>query len=333
MWFNQLMGFEEISRDYVHGNISLEGNRIKSKFNGKSFQAGKLEIPALEALRKRVDLKVFAGKLKLSQVVANVQELHCDLENEGALFQAASQFNLLEMIDPDISPEKGVDIYDRDRTQGPACAVACGAGTIYRNYFAPLNGQIGQTVYDQVDCLELIGEALGNEDHQLWEMKNGYALMSLEGILNINKQISQFDEQSREALKGKLKIGIQWDTEVTLEERGHLVSQAYCSALPVAYSLIESWYWASFARVILEATYEATLWAALANFEKTGNKTVFLTLVGGGAFGNRMEWILESLMIALKKFQDTNLDVRIVSYGKSDDAVAKLIDEFMNDSY
>jgi len=61
--------------------------------------------------------------------------LHCDIENTNALFQAASQFNLLEMIVPHISPEQGVDRYENDFTQGPACAIACGAGTIYRNYF------------------------------------------------------------------------------------------------------------------------------------------------------------------------------------------------------
>ena len=69
-----------------------------------------------------------------------------------------------------------------------------------------------------------------------------------------------------------------------------------------------------FARLILEATYEATLCAALLNASKTGNNTVFLTLVGGGVFGNETDWILGSLQRALDLYQQAALDVAIVSY-------------------
>ncbi|MCK5683507.1 hypothetical protein KAJ27_05280 [bacterium] len=51
------------------------------------------------------------------------------------MFQVASQFNLLEMVSPGVTPEEGVGRYEHDHTQGPACAIACGVGTIYRNYF------------------------------------------------------------------------------------------------------------------------------------------------------------------------------------------------------
>jgi hypothetical protein len=63
----------------------------------------------------------------------------------SALFQVASQFNALEMVAPNITPEDGVTRYQHDRTQGPACAIAAGAATIYRNYFVPVAGGIGQT--------------------------------------------------------------------------------------------------------------------------------------------------------------------------------------------
>jgi hypothetical protein len=42
------------------------------------------------------------------------------------------------------SPEQGIDIHEHDHTQGPACAIAAGAGTIYRNYFARVNGPNGE---------------------------------------------------------------------------------------------------------------------------------------------------------------------------------------------
>ena len=48
-----------------------------------------------------------------------------------------------------------------DRSQGPACAIACGAATIYRNYFAPLDGRPGQIEMRQFDGLRDVGTALG----------------------------------------------------------------------------------------------------------------------------------------------------------------------------
>jgi len=92
------------------------------------------------------------------------------------------------MVAPSYTPEDGIDIYERDATQGPACAIACGAGTIYRNYFAEVNGQVGQSEDNQIDCLADLGEALGNIDEQLWTMRNGYALASADGLREITER-------------------------------------------------------------------------------------------------------------------------------------------------
>jgi hypothetical protein len=231
------------------------------------------------------------------------------------------------MVNPSVTPEQGIDRYEFDYTQGPACAISCGAGTIYRNYFAEVNGQIGQTANNQIDCLDLIGKALENDILNLWKMQNGYALINQNGLLAINKKISNLTEAGRENLKEKLKTGIQWNTEVTKSYIKHKVSQIYCSALPVAYSHIESFYWESFARVILEATYESTLYAGALNMENNNSNKVFLTMVGGGAFGNEEYWILESLQKAIRKFKNVPLDIRIVSHGRSNPNLMKYINE------
>lgn len=331
MWFEKLVGFKEVSWNNVRENLFVDGPNLVSKIDGRSFKYGSLEVPTLGELKNKCSgLNSVEGKINVREIVGDIQELHCSESNENALFQAASQFNLLEMVGPEVTPERGVDGYERDYTQGPACAIACGAGTIYRNYFAPVNGEEGQTKLNQIDCLELIGESLNNEELQLWKMRNGYALVCQEGLLNINAQLSKLSEIEREELKGRLKIGLQWNTEVTLSESKHTVSQAYCSALPVAYSHLDSFYWESFALVILEATYEATLYAALLNYEKTGCNKVYLTLVGGGAFGNEFAWIFESLEKTIKKFENTALDVIIVSYSGSNSRVSKLIEDVMN---
>lgn len=329
MWFEDLMGFEEVSPENVRANIYIEGTKMFSKVNNASYEFGTLEVTKLLDLRIQSEgLIGFSGTLKVSEVIGDVQKMHCLQENENALFQAASQFNLLEMVGPGVTPEQGVGGYQYDRTQGPACAIACGAGTIYRNYFVPVHGKTGQSVNNQIDCLDALGKGLGNEKGELWKMTNGYALSSQEGLLLLNKHLSKIPNEEREQLKGLLKIGIQWNTEVTLSISKQLVSQAYCSALPVAYSHLDFYYWEYFARLVLEATYEATLYAGLINYEQTGCKKVFLTLVGGGAFGNETHWIIESIERSLLKFKSTPLDVRIVSYGSSTKAVKDLVARF-----
>ena len=142
------------------------------------------------------------------------------------------------------------------------CAIAAGAGTIYRNYFAPVNGLIGQTEANQIDCLADMGIALGNSGGRLWEMRNGYALASYGGLRELGERIQRSTESQLDELRRLLRIGVQWNAQVTLDGCRHTVSQTYCSALPVAYCDHPATLWAGFAGLVLEASYEATLCAA-----------------------------------------------------------------------
>ena len=328
MWFETLTGFHEEFPEQVRANLTLEGHKLKSHVNGRVLVCGELETPSLAELRERVHSRELqTGRLSVREVVANVQHLHLDEANATSLFQVASQFNLLEMASPSETPEQGVGIYEHDRTQGPACAVAAGAGTIYRNYFARVNEQIGQSATNQIDCLADIGAALGNSESRLWEMKNGYAIASERGLDEISKRLGASSESELDELRGLLRIGIQWDTQVTLNDSGHLVSQAYCSALPVAYTPSAPSVWEPFARLILEASYEATICAAILNTSRNGNNRLFLTLLGGGVFGNATNWITGAIQRALVLYKQTSLDVALVSYGSSKEEVRQLVNQ------
>ena len=329
MWFGTLMGFQEESGDQVRANIEIRGDQMVSVVNQRSLTQGRLETPSLAELRAQADShERSGGKLRVAEVVDDVQRLHRDPANAGALFQVASQFNLLEMVSPSVTPEHGVDGYERDRTQGPACAIAAGAGTIYRNYFAVVGGQIGQSAERQIDCLADVGELLGNADERLWRMQNGYALASEDGLAEISDRLESSGNAERDALRQSLRIGVQWDTEVTLGDAGHLVTQVYSSAVPVAYSTHASHLWAPFARLVLEASYEAALSAARINAANTGNRRVFLTLLGGGAFGNEDDWIFSAVERSLHLARQSELDVAIVSYGRSRPRVRELARTF-----
>ena len=151
-WFEKLTGFCETSYDDTKTKLEVDGSRLQSMVNGKSYGIGELELVSLQALRERVkSAGGLPGRLKVSMVTGDVRQMHQSRENAGALFQVASQFNLLEMTGPEVTPEHGVTRYQHDRTQGPACAIAAGAATIYRNYFAPVNGSDGQTARRQFD--------------------------------------------------------------------------------------------------------------------------------------------------------------------------------------
>ena len=330
MWFESLTGFREESPEQVREHIHVEGEAMTSRVNGRVMVCGRLETPSLAELRAQVaECGVTAkGKLQFTEVVADVQRLHQNPNHANALFQVASQFNLLEMTGPGVTPEAGVDRYENDFTQGPACAIAAGAGTIYRNYFAPIAGQIGQSSENQLDCLSDLGTALGNIDGRLWSMRNGYALASEEGLARISAVLSSLRESERDRLRGLLRVGLQLGTEVTLGDSRHLVNQLFGSALPVSYCPHPPEAWAEFAQLVLEASYEAVLSAAIVHQARTGNRQVFLTQIGGGAFGNRKEWIHAAMHRALRLFESHDLAVAVVSRSRPDPSLAPLLESW-----
>ena len=156
-------------------------------------------------------------------------------------------------------------------------------------------------------------------------MQNGYALASAEGLEIVSAIIARSGEAGVDTLRSKLRIGVQWEAAVTLGGGGNIVTQAFCSAVPVAYSQVFADLWEPLARLILEASYEATFHTALLNRERTGSSKLFLTLLGGGAFGNRFEWIIDAIGRSLALMGESGLDVKIVSYGGSVPEVRELL--------
>ncbi len=200
---------------------------------------------------------------------------------------------------------------------------AAGAATIYCNYFASLGGSYGQTSERQLDGLADLGEALGSALKKpvgaLWSMQNGYALCTRVGLDAIAEHLGALQPEQIDILRGKLRIGIHRDVEVTdaQEEHRPLVSQAFCSALPVAYTRsVPRPHWQVFASSILQAAYEATMSAAVLNAQRGASNVVLLTQLGGGAFGNHDDWIHAAMRRALEMMSGFELDVRLVSYGR-----------------
>lgn len=62
------------------------------------------------------------------------------------------------------------------------------------------------------------------------------------------------------------------------------------------------------------------------NAERTGNRQVYLTLLGGGAFGNDSDRSNAAIERAARLFASTDLDIFIVSYRASNSDVQRMID-------
>ena len=215
-WFERLMGFKEATGpagyEATRSRLEVDGRQLRSRVNGRGFGIGELELVSLRNLRQRAErADPVAGRRRLRIVQGEVGKMHGLPEYSGAVFQVASQFNLLEMIGPSVTPEDGVARYEHDRTQGPACAIAAGAATIYRNYFAPVGDAIGQTRDRQIDGFADLGAAitreLGKAEAELWSMWNGYAMFTRSGLDAMSSHVASLEEDDLDGLRQRLVNG------------------------------------------------------------------------------------------------------------------------------
>jgi hypothetical protein len=332
-WFEQLFGFREGSYADTRSMFTVEGPTLRSLANARAFAVGRFSTPSLGALRQRTQ-GALPGRVRVThEAIGDVLELHARPANRGALFQVASQLNCLEFAHPNARPEDGVTHYATDPTQGPACSLAAAAATVYRNYFAPVRGIAGQTHDRQLDTLDELAAVLGRPG-AYWDVRNGYTWSDEARLGRLRKAFARHD---REALLGLVKIGVHTDVQVTFARRfveptepAH-VSQAFCSALSCGYTAVGLSHWEPLATLVLDAAYEATLRAAvldaLEGQRTPPPKRVWLTFLGGGAFGNRTEWIGDALGRALARLEGTDLDVRIGHYRTIDEGMVQRVEQ------
>lgn len=332
-WFEQLFGFRETSYAGTRCMFAVEGPTLRSLANDRAFAIGSFSTPSLAQLRRRTH-GALPGRLQVTHdAIGDVLELHARPDNRGALFQVASQLNCLEFAEPSAVPERGVTDYSTDPTQGPACSLAAAAATVYRNYFAPVRGIAGQTHDRQLDTLDELAEVLGRPG-AYWDVRNGYTWSDEARLWRLGEALARHD---REALLGAVKIGLHADVGVTFARRfveptePTRVSQAFCSAISCGYTTVALHHWEPLATLVLDAAYEATLRAAVLDAlelpEGPQPKRVWLTFLGGGAFGNHAEWIAGAIGRALARLEGTALDVHVGHYRAIDVDMVRRVDQ------
>jgi hypothetical protein len=239
--------------------------------------------------------------------------------------------------------------------------------------------QIGQTATHQLNLFQDLLSALSlssteeaavgtisgdggkrHYDHDLIVIRNGYTLSNDDKLQRLNQQIASYcTTKSREALLDLVCIGLHshveipwhppppgnrkhrtWQVLLPRNNRHH-VTQAYCSALSCGYSGGSLDFWAPMAQLVLDAQYEAVLWAAiLEQAQNKGSGKVYLTFLGGGVFGNRTEWIEGAIARACVEVKhrivdfmvanNTTLNVYVCHYGtRVDTEVVARIDRLI----
>lgn len=323
-WFYELFGFDEMEHD-VYEKLVIKENKLTSLVNNKSYDIGQFECVNIRDLWEDnyQNPKMIKNSLIVTTETGDISEIMNRSENKNAVFQVASQFNCLEMSGPSIIPEDGVTRYANDRTQGPCCAISAGPATVYRNYFAPVTEkegfQTGQSNDKQIcnidDLLNVICKI--DDDNIIrrdFNTQNGYTITTD----NCLKKMNPIILKNYKMLSGYIKVGIHSNIQVTCKNWGkeirtdndHYVHQVFCSAPSVSYSNNDIKLWEPFARLILNATYEA---AFLATINLCSTK-LFLTRVGGGVFGCCNSWIDDAIVRACKIFKHYPIQVILVDY-------------------
>jgi hypothetical protein len=332
-WFEDAFGLAEAGYDATRARFRVERSPVdatrctlRDVVSGRAHPVGSFEVLSSGELRERLRLRRMArtpgdtralGALTLTHLTSDVRRLLLDPENAGAVFQVASQFNALEMTGPEVRPEDGITRYVWDRTQGPVCSMCCPAATLFRNYFC-MPGGAGQGASDggQLDLLAGVEEVLGAG---WWRTKNGYAMPTRRGAMREVGQRLDADAELAERVRRAVRVAVHWDATVTdgSDTAPHQVCQVFTSAMPIAYTADTTTVaeWRSVACVALDGLYDATLAAAALLAERRGRRVrVFLTAVGGGAFGTPLEWVAEAAQRALDAYAGAPLDVVFVHY-------------------
>lgn len=344
-FFEAVMGITEKDfKDSIHQasfidtwDKALVNTKTKEKYNYGLFS----QIP-LSTFQKQIKKTLSASKKSTFNIIegsedptgswfrdkVDVAALQANPTNNTAVFQIASNFNGLEAGG---DPKAGVMIYLDPGffVQGETAAISAAPGLIYRLYYykrpvaqANFKEKTGQLKY-QVNFLENLPQEFAIP------IQNGYPY-------NIPlQQYSALNSQELSTIAGNVKIGFQDGIQVTnglskLKNQypnaigetdwapvptkpKQLISQVFSAAINIPNPDNQENY-KNVARMLLQASYEGTLKSSY--FYK--KKKVFLTMIGGGVFNNKLSWIGEAIKNAMHDFIDNgDMEINLVIYNSA----------------
>jgi hypothetical protein len=264
---------------------------------GRSFAAGNFAVRSIDSLTRQAHAQRDAGhRARLFGLVGtdpatDIGALQATA-SPASLFQVASQFNCLEAPDAMVVP---VEAYFRDPTQGPRASISAFPGTLLRHYAAPAadGTRFVQSAQRQ---LNLLAEAL---PERVGRVNSGYLMTQhIADLREAAESLEHHFERIAVGVHDELDVcfGHSWDGEVIGAPR---IAQVFTSTLALGYSegLDDATTASRICVQLLRAAYLGTLLSAAA----LRKRTVVLTLIGGGVFGNAHPMIAEAIAWALEK--------------------------------
>jgi hypothetical protein len=269
----------------------------------RAWDAGTFEVFSIRTLRQRAAAKregqarlwVLDGISPATDIGA--LQAHADSDTT---FQVASQFNCLEAAAPRVTAVKN---YLSDPTQGPRAAISAFPATLLRHYAAP--GADGGRFVQTHDGrqIELLAQVCGG----FARVENGYLMAqnvsAPERLLSILE--ARFDDICVGVHDGvEVVLGYDWAGAVPGPPSPR-ITQVFTSTMAAAHYGQLSAIHEELCRHLLRAAYLGTLLAARA----CGRRRVVLTLIGGGAFGNPMPLIWDSILWAIDQLEAGDMDI------------------------
>lgn len=348
-WFNSVYGFKE-TVDLVKQNFEVvEQNgyvELTSKVNQRKFNAGNFQVKSSDRSSYQLSESPGGGKLhiihghgkasKCYQLV-DVLSMQSIPEWDGATYLAASNFNCLEFVSSLQDAASGVTNYYADPTQGPYAALACCSAAVYRNYFVPHNGNIGQ-ISSEINLLSRTPISVVHGYAQIPSKRKS----EVSRTRSLGQKFKDFfgfkkkEAGSEEGDKMKIfwgdpniwQVGIHKNCEVTLTRgpngtfcmapKGRIAHHVYAAAFNFATDVVLNDSTIEIAKELLKAEYRATIFSAWENSiqynDKRGSKKLSLTLLGGGVFRNPLEVICNAILANLDLIVESGLDVYITCF-------------------
>lgn len=228
--------------------------------------------------------------------VAYLQALR---ENNGAMFQAASNFNGIEAVSEKSWPDRDTFLTDyiNDNTQGPSASISAGAAAISR---------VLLPFYNESDTSKATSWRQSH-DRQVELLKGLEEYCTVENGYIVQKGTErEVTDDEWDAVVGRVRVGVHVDAqvqfghtdasrqmEVVPRAAGQRISQVFCAAMNLGQGLsgyTNAGYPGSkrMSEALLEAAYRGTYLAAI----RHGSPRLFLTLIGGGVFRNDVGTIM-----------------------------------------
>jgi hypothetical protein len=294
--------------------------------DGRSFQAGRFETPALCSLRSRALTARLRGgaaaataRARLwvvdgASAATDIGALQASAP-PGSLFQVASQFNCLESPGAYITP---VADYLHDPTQGPRASVSAFPGTLARHYAAPDPAAPGRHFVQVSDGpqIELLAAVCAPG---VAAVRNGYLRAgTIEDRAAFARLLEERFEAIRVGVHDGVEVALGCDWGGAVDGAPHrTIAQVFTSTVAAGmYGELDEADPASLAicRQLQRAAYLGTLLAAAA----LGKERVALTLIGGGVFANPIAVIWEAILWAVDQVgHHLHRDLSVVVNGRS----------------